>query len=287
MSIVILGAFGALTAAGIGAAIRDGRRYRRGWQIAGEIAQAGDVLWCGYSGGLRGQVVTINGPATRKQPFVVVMSRQGLALHTLDRHPAPVLTVTPDQLRWFGRPQKYTSGKNDLLVHIERDAGWHVVRLTLFRHAMQGVIRALKDIATPDQVTAYRRRRPYVHHGPVTAQPAVQDVLGAWTLSGPVTLYLMPLFLVILEGVTVRRTIPLDTIQNVTAIRRLDQPKAAGLVRFEVDGETGESLAFALDRHDAFAASLAEAAKRTLEDPVVWQRKKKKPGDFDDDDEDA
>jgi hypothetical protein len=94
----------------------------------------------------------------------------------------------------------------------------------------------------------------------------------------------MPLFLVLLNDLHVQRTIPLAEVQQVRAIRRLDMPRAAGLVQFEVGDET---LAFALDDHEAFAAALAEAAKRTLEDPVLWQRKKKKyAGDTDDEEED-
>ncbi len=289
MTIVILGAFGALTAWGIGAAVREGRRYRRGSGLARQIAQTGDVLWSGYSGGLRAQVVTVNGPRTRKQPVVIAVSRERIALYPLTPGAAPLIALTPDQLRWFGRPHKYTSGKNELLIHAALDGGWHVIRLALTRLPMQALIRALKEVATPNQVTAYRRRRPYVHHGPITAQPATQDVLGAWTLSGPVTLYLMPLFLVVLDGPAVLRVIPLDRVQNVSAIRRIDQPQAAGLVRFEIgagEAVAKEAVAFALDHHEALAAALAEAAKRTLEDPVTWQRKKKKAGADDDDDED-
>ncbi len=91
-----------------------------------------------------------------------------------------------------------------------------------------------------------------------------------------------------MQGAAVQRTIALDTVQSISAIRRLDQPQAAGLVRFEVGDE---ALAFALDAYETFAAALADAAKRTLEDPVQWQRKKKKPGyagllvDLDDDED--
>ena len=83
----------------------------------------------------------------------------------------------------------------------------------------------------------------------------------------------MPSHIVVLSGDETRRVIPLDAVQNVSAIRRLDQPDAAGLLRFEAQGEP---LAFALAHHETFAAQMAEAARRTLEDPVQWARKKKK-----------
>jgi hypothetical protein len=149
--------------------------------------------------------------------------------------------------------------------------------------SMQILVRTLKEVVPEDLVTAYRRRRPYVHYGPAAARPAAQDMQGAWTLGVPVDLYLMPLALLILEGPTVQRTIPLDQVQRVAAIKRLDQPGAAGLVRFEA---SGEPLAFALAQHEAFAQALAEAARRTLEDPIEWQRKKKKQVDGADDEED-
>jgi len=53
-------------------------------------------------------------------------------------------------------------------------------------------------------------------------------------------------------------------------------------VRFQFGDE---ALAFAVDDHQRFASLLGEAARRTLEDPVEWQRKKKKPDEDDDWDE--
>ncbi len=94
----------------------------------------------------------------------------------------------------------------------------------------------------------------------------------------PVSLYLMPRFLVILQAMKVVRKIPLESVQQIGAFRRLDQPNADGLVRFRADEET---LAFAVEPHDGFAAALAEAARRTLEAPIMQKQKKK-----DDEDED-
>ena len=226
--------------------------------------------------------------STRRRAFVIAVHADRLVFYPLDALAVP--QVFPlDRLRWFGRPKKYHYGKNEMWLHFEMDGGWQVIRLELHRTTMQLFVRTLKEVAAPELVTAYRRRRPYVHFGPAAAQPAKQDVLGAWALGGPVSLYLMPLHLVVMHGAAVQRAIALDTVQAISAIRRLDQPQAAGLVRFEADGE---ALAFALDAYEVFAAALADAAKRTLEDPIQWQRKKKKPGglgilaDLDDDEDD-
>jgi hypothetical protein len=72
----------------------------------------------------------------------------------------------------------------------------------------------------------------------------------------------------------------LATIQNIAALRRMEGGKPDGLVRFKA-GET--SYAFALDEYESWAADLAEAAKRTLEDPL--ERKRKSLDDAEDDDE--
>jgi hypothetical protein len=154
----------------------------------------------------------------------------------------------------------------------------------LYQGLTQDFVRGLKVIASDELVTAYRRRRPYIHVGPVDAHPANQDIHGAWSLDEPVTLYLMPRFLVILRYTTILRKIPLEAIQEIGAFRRLDEPQANGLVRFRAEEET---LAFALAQHDEFAVSLADAAKRTLEEPIMQKQKKKydeEDEDFDEDD---
>lgn len=236
------------------------------------INQAETSLFCRFSSDAI-QITTINGPRVKRRRCVVAVSESHLAMYPVSSGAAPWFELTPGQLRWFGRPDKYHYGTNTMLLHAEIGGQWLVIRLRLWRSDMKALVRALKVMATEDLVTAYRRRRPYIHRGPIPAHPASQDMLGVWTLEDPLTLYLMPLHLVQLDGLTVRRTIPVSAIQQVQALRRVDAPHAPGLVRFETNGE---SLAFSLDEHENFAAALAEAAKRTLEDPVLWQRKKKK-----------
>src|SRR5690606_14877171 len=193
------------------------------------------------------------------------------------------VVVRPENLRWFGRPRKYHPGTNEIWLDAEIDGEWRLIKVRLTETHMRGLVRALKEIASEEQISAYRRRRPYIHFGPVPAHPATQDMLGAWTLSEPLALYLTPLHLVLLRERQVMRTLPLDQIQNIAAIDRLDAPGEPGLVRFQMGEET---LAFSVDKHQRFATLLGEAARRTLEDPVEWQRKKKKPGDVYGEDED-
>ena len=71
------------------------------------------------------------------------------------------------KLRWFGRPVKYTYGRNEIWLHVEKNRRWTILKLKLDHTDMRKLVRTLKLIATPEQVEAYRRRRPYIHHGPV------------------------------------------------------------------------------------------------------------------------
>jgi hypothetical protein len=264
-------------------AIREHRHAQEVQSRIRAIKQSDPNAVCLSSAGQRFQAVELNASPSPWRRFVVAVTLGQVAIYPPGSKTAQPVILTPDQLRWFGRPKKYHYGKNQILLHAERDGHWLLVRLWLSRIKMQTLVRALKTIVPDDLVKAYRRRRPYVHYGPVAARPATQDIHGAWTLGEPISLYLMPAYLAVLKSSAVQRTIPLDTIQQVSAIRRLDQPRAAGLVRFEVPGE---SVAYALDRYEAFASALAEAARRTLEDPVQWQRKKKKQDDSVDDDDD-
>jgi hypothetical protein len=144
---------------------------------------------------------------------------------------------------------------------------------------MQNLVRALKFHSGEALIRAYRRRRPYVHHGPLSASPAHQDIYGAWTLDPAVTLYLTPACLVILERDRVLRTVALENVQRIEALRRLDAPGEDGIVRFQV---AAEPMAFALRNYEVFAENLGSAARRTLEDPIV-QKRKRKDDDWDED----
>jgi hypothetical protein len=186
------------------------------------------------------------------------------------------LAFSPDQVRWFGRPRKYKNGMNVLWLHVEMPDGWRIVKLRLPREDTRLMVQALKTILPEALTAAYRRQRPYIHAGPIAAHLAEQDIYGAWTLLERVALYVMPTFLLLLKDGAVERKIPLETIKRVAAVKRLDGPD--GMVRFEAGDET---LAFSLSGYEAFAAALAEAAKRSLEEPLEVVSAKKKKDDED------
>jgi hypothetical protein len=212
---------------------------------------------------------------------MLAVAPDGIRLYPSVRDMEKCILLPSECLRWFGRPVKYhDEGRNELWLHLEQDGEWKLVKLKLWRHPMQSLIRALKTIVPLELVTAYRRRRPYIHQGPVIAHPAEQDIYGAWSLDQPVSLYVMPLCVVILRGTQVLRLLPLERIWQIAALRRLDEPEADGLVSLNFEGE---KLAYAVKDYEQVAAAISEASKRSLEAPLMQKQKKK--DEYDDEEE--
>jgi hypothetical protein len=254
-----------------------GGHHRAGQTLARQLKRDHrDALVCQYPASGRLQTTTINETAAERwQPFVSLLTETELTFTPIAEDPVPPLTFTPGELRWFGRPRKYEY-VNELWMHFERGERWQLVRLRLTYTDTLRHVRALKTLA-PGLVTPYRRRRPYIHYGPLAARTATQDLYGAWTLHEALSVYLMPLHLVLLEGARVQTTIPIETVTHVRGVPRLDAP--GGVVRFQ----TGETVhALAVESYRPFAEALAEAARRSLEQPLELldtKRKKKRPDD--------
>ncbi len=213
---------------------------------------------------------------------VMSVGDKGVALYDLRTGIDGKFAFTPGELRWFGRPTKYIYGMNEMWLHVQIGVAWYIVKARFHITTMQALVRALKHIATDEQVIAYRRRRPYIHRDLTPAYLAEQDIHGAWELKQRVDLYLMPLHLVLFRHGEVDRVIDLHDIQNIAAFKRLDAPEADGLLRFSTGVET---LAFALQDYGSWADSLAEAAKRTLEEPPIRKQKSQDDDDWDVEDE--
>ena len=229
-------------------------------------------------GGIRGELVTLNGgKPLHLRRIVLGLQTDALVIYSA-RPPMPELVRLPlAQVRWYGRPQKYHSGRNVIWLHFETPDGWQLLKLDIQRGSMTEFVRTLKIVTPPELVTAYRRRRPYIHVEPLAAQLATQDLYGAWTLAAPQMLYLMPRALVLLErdGARVLRTFPLDQLADVAALRRMDAPGADGLLRFTMGGEV---LAFSVADAEGLAGQVAQAARLNLETPL-WPKQKDKSDD--------
>lgn len=237
-----------------------------------------------YPGTATYQLVTIGRNEGRPQwqrGLLVIKADTGVQLYAHTRETSLDYSCVPGQLRWFGRPEKYNRDKsNEIVIHAEIDGVWKVARIRLNYYQMQNVVRALKAIATPEQVTAYRRKRPYVHFGPLTVQPGEQDLYGVWHLAAPLTLYLTPSHVVLLNGERVQRILPVNELTRIEARPRMDATDGSGLARFLVGEET---LAYATLQFEPLAMAIAEAAKRSLEAPLVRKGKKKEDDDEDED----
>lgn len=191
---------------------------------------------------------------------------------------SPIVSIEPQELRGFWRPLAYHDARNEVWIHAESLQHWHLLKLRAWRAVMTEVIRALKEVSSIEQVKAYRRRRPYPHQGPASVLPAKQSLTGEWELFNPVELYLMPLHLVIMKEGVIQRVLDVEAIQEIAALKRMEGGEPVGIVRFKHDGE---AFAFASNDYEDWASTIAEAAKRSLEEPVM-QKQKSKEDDWED-----
>ena len=262
----------------IGYAFRRNAKYQA-WRR--QIVVGGDILYANWGWhDFRFRLDRPDDNITGWQGGTIFVTHKRIAIYKYPE-PQPLFTIQPHELRGFWRPQKYTDGINEMWIHAHIGLTWYILKIRLQKFAMQKLVRAMKDIATEEQTKAYRRRRPYIHRGLSPAFPATQNIHGAWELDSPVALYIMPLRLVIFVGNEVQQTVPLAAVQNIAVLKRMEGGNPPGLVRFTAGEET---LAFAMDDYEAWASELAEAAKRTLEEPI--SRKRKAKDDEDDDDYD-
>ncbi len=268
-------------------------RSRPEWQLVTRLAKQKPLFLS--SGGLEVAyrvvpVGPVNAEPERWRRCIAMLDASGLTIYPQTPLMDVKRVLTVSDWRWFGRPTKYEPGENEIWLHVETNGLWHVIQLRLNYSQMQRLVRALKQVAPPYLTKAYRRHRPYVHYGPVQAFPAEQDLYGVWTvLPMPRRLYITPLQLVIFDGAFVERWLPLEDLQQIEALRRLDAPGEDGVTRFKIippvkdDIAPVESLAFTLVDYHSFGEALAEAAKRSLEDPIMVKKKKKDVDDEGDD----
>jgi hypothetical protein len=229
---------------------------------------------------LQFQAGILSESSSKWQRLILFIGHKRLAIYPYPPKPdsQPLLSIDPQELRGFWRPEAYHDGINEVWIHAESLQHWRLVKIRSNRYVMPDIIRALKELSSPEQVKAYRRRRPYPYLGPNPALPARQGLTGEWELFNPVELYLMPLHLVIMKEGIIQRVLHMEAIQNIAALKRMEGGEPVGIVRFSHDGE---NFAFATNEYETWASTIAEAAKRSLEEPVM-QKQKSKEGDWDD-----
>ncbi|HEX2908601.1 MAG TPA: hypothetical protein VHO69_17145 [Phototrophicaceae bacterium] len=220
-------------------------------------------------------------PNWKKGVLLVTPTRFVLYPTTFDHE---IFSFAYDQLRWIGLAHKEHTRfyEDQVWFHVEKAGHWSVLKTSsLGNENLLKLRKLLNSMGIAERVGLHRRRgRRDLHYGPVRVVPATQDIHGAWTLAEPVSLFLIrPRFLLILDGQRVLRELALEQIQQVAAVRRLDAPKADGLVSFRAEEER---FNFALKDYEAFAQILAEAVHSRLEEAL--EQKQKKSDDWDDGD---
>ncbi|MGB7338481.1 MAG: hypothetical protein WBC91_06275 [Phototrophicaceae bacterium] len=259
------------------------RRVGRTAQLVDRLQQYEPLFLSDRWTRVRYTVVQLPEESNKWQRGTLLITHKRIAMYPYtpdDPETAEALfTINPHEIQGFWRPIKYMAGENEIWIHAQIGDTWQILKMKLYQYDMQDLIRAMKVITTPEQITAYRRRRPYIHRALTTAFPAHQTLTGAWETASAVQLYLMPLYLIILVDGKVHERIDLKDIQDIAALKRMDGGKPEGLVRVFVDNVL---RAFALNEYEAWAQDLAEASKRTLEEPVTRKRKSKdEDEDFD------
>lgn len=212
------------------------------------------------------------------RPCILFVGHKRLAVYPrpAQEDASPLVSIAPHELRGFWRPIPYHSGENEVQIHAQIGLTWGILRLKLPQSQMYLLIRAIKELSTADQIKAYRRQRPYPQKGLSPAYPAEQRLTGEWELFNPVDLYLTPLHLLVLRQGEIQKVFNLDQIQQIGALKRMEGLQNEGVFRFHAENKV---YAFATNDYEAWAESLADAAKRSLEEPVMRKQKSKDASD--------
>jgi hypothetical protein len=207
---------------------------------------------------------------------LVFVTNKSIVAYPVKGDETPLFECHGHEIEGFWRPKKYEEGLNFIEIHANAAGQWTILKLHLYKSRMEALVRALKTlVADDDIVRAYRQRRPYIYRPVADAHPAQQDLYGMWEHGTPHRVYLTPRTLVLLQaGDHVERVIPLRDVRNVRALKEAHGDGADGLVAFTL-ASTGEEVAVAVKEYEAWAQSIARAARCTLEEPAERKRKGK------------
>lgn len=225
-------------------------------------------------------------PTRRWTNAILFVTNKHIVAYATKGDDAPLFTCLGHEIEGFWRPKKYEDGINGIEIHAHTEGRWQILKIRTAKSRMMALVRVLKKLVNDDIIRAYRQQRPYIYRPPSEAQPAVQDLYGMWDYGAPFKLYLTPATLVFLDADDhVIRVIRLRDIQNIRVIKRGEDDISDGLVSFHVSSMQ-EDIAIAIDHCDAWAQSIATAARRTLEDPITRKQKAKASIETLDDDSD-
>lgn len=222
-------------------------------------------------------------PTRRWRKALLFVSNKHIVVYGTHRGDTPLFTCLGHEIEGFWRPRKYEDGINSIEIHANAGGQWTILKVRLTKSRMMALVRALKDLVDDDIERSYRQRRPYIYRPPAPAHLAHQDIYGMWSLDEPITVYLTPATLVFMDADdSVRRVVRLRHMQNIRISKHADADSGEGLVSFYLT-TSKEDIAFAVKDYEAWAQSIATAARRTLEEPVTRKRKGKARVDDDSD----
>jgi hypothetical protein len=208
--------------------------------------------------------------ALRERKAIVAVLPNYVAIYPLTVRMQEAFTFNTDDIRWFSLVRGYSDLEREIALDLEKDLQWVDLRIRMDKASIKKLTEAMEPIAPNTVLFTRSRRRPNVRPDPVQAWPATQDIHGAWTLDDPVKLCITPLYLVVLRDGYVQNSFLLPALENIRADKRLDNPDAAGLVRFTAADET---FAYAVNDYAGFAEALAGAIKRNVEESAGQKQK--------------
>jgi hypothetical protein len=206
----------------------------------------------------------------RERKAIVAVLPGYVAVYPLTIRMREAFTFNTDDIRWFSLVRGYSDLEREIALDLEKDLQWIDLRIRMDKASIKKLTEAMEPIAPNTVLFTRSRRRPNVRLDPVQAWPATQDIHGAWTLDDPVKLCITPLYLVVLRDGYVQNSFLLTALEDIRADKRLDDPDAAGLVRFTVADAT---FAYAVNDYAGFAETLAGAIKRNVEESAGQKQK--------------
>ena len=218
------------------------------------------------------RVTSPSRPTGRWVPALLFITEKQLIAYARRGDETPLFSCYAHEIEGYWRPQKYQEGVNGIEIHANAAGHWSILKVRLMKSRMMALVRALQERVDEDIVRAYRQRRPYLYRPPAPAHLATQDLYGMWTHGDSFNLYLTPSRLVFLgDGDQVEQVIRLRDLQNIRVFNGIDAA-SGDLVCFHLPAGK-EDIAIAVEDAEAWAQSIATAARRTLEEPVTRKRK--------------
>lgn len=202
-----------------------------------------------------------------KQPFIRLLTyQQGLTLWDAAAEKTRFIPYT--QIQWVSHIQSHHGQHDSVMLHVESQNRWIVLRLWLEHADMMRLTQILRK-KLPLEARNFDGK-PQQPIGPIAANIAGQTLQGETRIGDAVSLYLLPHMIVILKQNQVLGKLYLQRIKRVLAVERLmnrldtfwNKQKASGFIRLHSMYET---VAFLLPQYRELAEEISFLSQCSME----------------------